>query len=242
MIYSSRNSHLGDIAWHCQILQRIPGHHLFWVPEEYRWQVAEMSPQIHLLKNDPPDALNTWIACARFEQQGVKYEHNIDLIEYLTRWAGAIGKEAGQLLPFERHDLLASFDAIKRNVVAPEFDVLIVNSPPKSGQCPKWDQGEMNGLISDLAHSYRVVCTNSLPHAIPVISGSLCNIGNLSLRAKFVVGVASGPMFGALNIFRTCPIYIFLDPIVLNYGPDHPVNHAVSVEDMREQLKRDGYL
>lgn len=245
MIYSSRNSHLGDCAWHLQILQNVPGRHLYWVPEEYRWQLAECSPDVCFLKHDPPEGLNTWIACGRFEGQGIRYEHNTDLIEYLVRWANAIAKEAGAPSVLDRKDMLMSFPAIQRNVVAPDFDVLVINSPPRSGQCPRWDQGEMNELIYELADRYRLLVTNrneEIENDPSFISASLCNIGNLSLRAELVIGVASGPIWGALNIWRTCPIYVFLDPIKLDYGRDHPVNHAVSVADTREQLKRDGWL
>lgn len=260
MIYTSANSHLGDICWHCQIMKWCGSGHTYYVPLEYHWQIHECLEgsdtrllALEELKGDTDEdhARNTWIACGRFEPD-VHYENNIDLVEYLTRWAEKIGAEAnGCYTPYRRRDLLTSFPAILRNVVAPEFDVLVINSPPRSGQCPGWNEIEMDGLIEKLIWAgsnstkgirHRVLCTNKNMANAEVISASLCNIGNLSLRAKLVVGVASGPIWGALNIWRTCPIYVFLDPIRLNYGPEHPVHHAVSVADMTEQLTRDGWL
>lgn len=247
MIYASQNSHLGDIAWHCQILQLIGGSHEYYVPEEYAWQVREMVNglvDVEVLTSEAPkEALSTWIACGRFEDRGVRYEHNIDLIEYLCRWGNEIARENGSEFWFERGDLLASFPAILRNFAAPEFDVLVVNSPPRSGQCPRWEQREMDCLIHELSNNCRVIQTNT-PYEmfLGVIKASLCNIGNLSLRAKLVIAVAAGPAFGALNVWRTCPIYLLLDPIRLDYGEAHPVTHCASVGELRERLTKDGWL
>ncbi len=248
MNYTSANSHLGDIAWHCQIMQRIqPQCGRFIVPQEYFWQTQEMLEgcDVKAQTVDMPgtyaEAVSTWIACGRFEQNGVRYEHNIDLVEYLCHWADQIALENGSAHKFERADLLSSFPAILRNVAAPEFDVLVINSPPRSGQCPGWDQGEMDVLIEQINHKNKVICTNATDAGVSVISGSLCNIGNLSLRAKLVIGVASGPIWGALNIWRTCPIYLFLDPIKLDYGAG-PIPAAASVDAMWDLLNKDGYL
>lgn len=256
MIYTSANSHAGDICWALNVLTRIYGSHKFHCPVEYHWQLHELieGTEIELLplETAPPDALNTWIACGRFEHAGVRYANDIDMVDFLLRWSRAMMVEGGMPPTFhEREDLLFRFPAILRNVVAPEFDILVVNSPPLSGQCPGWDQGEMSALITELGtKQHRVLATNSTEETytivwhegkattsgfVKTISASICNIGNLSLRAKLVVAVASGAHWMVHNPWRTAPLYLFLDPIRLNYGKEIP--HAANVGEMRELLK-----
>lgn len=251
MIYTSANSHIGDCCWALNVLTRIYGSHKFHCPVEYHWQLHEIvvecliGCEIELLplETAPADALNTWIACGRFEHAGVRYENNVDMVDFLLRWSRAMMVEGGMPPTFhEREDLLFRFPAIKRNVVAPELDILVINGAPRSGQCPGWDNEEMDELISDLGFAHKVVCTNCTTAAnddkegfITTISASLCNIGNLSLRAKLIVAVASGAHWMVHNPWRTCPLYLFLDPIRLNYGKEIP--HAANVGEMRELLR-----
>lgn len=257
MIYTSANGHLGDTVWALHVICRIYGQHKFYCPREYHWQLFDIvadckdcNIELLPLEDAPKDALNTWIACGRFEHAGVRYENNIDMVDYLLRWSRAMMVEGDMPPTFgNREDLLFDFPAICRNVVAPEFDVLVVNSPPLSGQCPGWDQGEMDGLIHDLAgigHGRRVLCTNPTTadhfqligvrdYNVNTVSASLCNIGNLSLRAKLVVATASGAHWCIWNPWRTCPLYLFLSPQKLDYGQKIP--HAANVAEMREHLR-----
>lgn len=247
MIYTSGVSHAGDVVWALNVLTRIYGSHKFHCPVEYHWQLREALDgsvgdiELLPLETAPADALNTWIACGRFEHAGVRYENNVDMVDFLLRWSRAMMVEGGMPPTFhEREDLLFRFPAIKRNVVAPEFDILVVNSPPLSGQCPGWDQGEMDGLIRDFSRKWKVLTTNNTAacfEEVKTVSASLCNIGNLSLRAKLVVATASGAHWMVHNPWRTCPLYLFLDPIRLRYSETQEIPHAATVGEMRELLK-----
>lgn len=240
MIYTSANSHLGDIAWFCHVARRLKGTHQYYVPVEYHWQVAEMleGTQVELLdiKDAPPDALSTWIACGRFESQGVTYANQTDMVAYLMRWNNALLREAGEDFQFtKREEMLFNFGAIRRNLCAPQFDILVINSPPLSGQCHEWDQGQMDDLIHTLGNTGTVLCTNPCRYA-PSISASICGIGNLSLRAKKIVAVASGAHWmihspWSQHIEKT----LFLDPIRLDYGGGN-IRHAKNVAEAREWL------
>lgn len=248
MIYTAANSHLGDCAWFCHVLRRIPGPHVYYVPVEYHWQIAEClegcDVELRDVKDAPPDALNTWIACGRFECMGVRYENNIDIVDYLHRWDNALLFEAGNALALkERKDLLFDFPAIRRNVVAPEFDVLVVNAAPRSGQCPKWSNHEMDDLIKLLSDRYKVVTTNNTTvEAVNTISASVCSIGNLALRAQFVVAVGTGPSWCIHSIWSGhIPSYVFLDPIRLDYGRTN-LKHAASIPEMISLLESDKLL
>jgi len=154
--------------------------------------------------------------------------------------------EAGMPPMFqERRDLLFNAPAIQVGVPSPYFDVLVISAPPRSGQCPGWDQGEMDGLIQRLSEKYSVLTTNETQVSslrVNTVLAPLSAIGNLSMRAKFVVMVATGPSWGVHNIWTGhIPTYVFLNEIVLDYGRKN-LCHAKTVTEMTALLTRDGWI
>lgn len=253
MIYTSGPSHLGDCLWALHVIRKIPGLHQFYCPVEYHWQLQECADNIVLadIKSAPVDAVNTWIAANSFPP--VVYENNIDVVEYLLRWDNALLKEGlkealrlggwDPTMSFERRqDVLFDFPVIRRNVVAPEFDILVVNCPPGSNQCPEWNQVHMDELIFQLGKNHRVLATNLTTSGAATVSASVCNIGNLSLRAKCVLAVASGAHWCIHNLWNAhVPKYLFLEPQRLDYGRGD-ITHAKNVAQMRDELKKGGWL
>lgn len=249
MIYTSANCHLGDVFWSCLALRKLGGRHQYYMPTEYHWQIAELleGKDVTLLplEDAPPEAKNTWIACARFEPR-VVYRGDTDLVAYLMAWSNQLCEEAGEGHHFQkREDLLFDAPAILRHVDVPEFDALVINCPPRSGQCPGWKQDESDALIQKIGEKHRTIVTNPTTATnVHTISASVCGIGNLSLRAKFVVAVASGGHWMIWNKWATgdVPFYIFLDPIVLNFSEKLKVQFHGHCKGMAEALEKDGWL
>lgn len=247
LIYTSANAHLGDCLWHANILRHIGGKHTFYAPSVYMPELSECLEgteiEVKDILHSPADALSTWIACGRFESQGVRYDNQTDLVAYLLQWANAIGRECGEpkTLFRQRQDMLCTFPAIQRDVDAPAFDVLVVNAQPLSGQCPQFDNAELNALIERLATKHRVLCTNPNTAGAPTIQISICGIGNLANRAKIVVAVSTGASACAHNIFGEPRTLLLLAPIVLDYGRTN-LSHFNNVSEVTEQLKAEGWL
>lgn len=248
MIYTSANSHLGDCTWMANILYRIGGEHDFYVPEPYMRCIAEClestDTKVKDIVHSPREALSSWIACGRFDRQGVSYRNQVDLVEYLMQWGNAISRECGHphAMFTQRQEILCSFPAIRREFEAPEFEILIVNCPPLSGQAPGWDQGEMDVLIGWLSKRHKVLCTNPTTIDVPVFTGSICAIGNLSCRAKLVIAVSSGGAACIHNEWNeSVPKMIFLHPIVLNYGRGD-IHHFANCAEMTKSLHSEGWL
>lgn len=247
MIYTSANGHLGDAVWSAIAFRKIGGQHTFYVPFHYIGCITECLEgteiEVKEISTAPPDALSTWIACGRYEGSGVRYNHQTDLVAYLLQWSNAMARECGvaKTLFQQRQDMLCDFPAIQRDVEAPEFDVLVVNAQPLSGQCPQFDNREMTTLIAQLAEKHKVLCTNPVELDVPRIDTGICGIGNLANRAKLVVAVSTGASACIHNVFAEPRTMLLLSPIVLDYGRKN-MSHFNNCREVEIALRLEGWL
>lgn len=243
--------HKGDAIWAMTAMRKIDGQHTFFTPVEYHKDLQGLCEdrdiQLQPIEGATPDAKCVWIGNMRFAHRGVAWRNNRDVIHFLCEWSALLSEEAGAARTFERHDMLADWAAINRPVHdVPDFDALVINASPRSGQCPRWDNGEMDILIQDIAVNNRVVCTNPTTATGPnitVVDKTISEIGSLALRSKFVVAVAAGPSWAVHQVFdRTIPTFLFLDdPYHIDYG-DNPMPHHGLVSGMRGELQAKGLI
>jgi hypothetical protein len=239
--------HLGDACWSLNAIRKIDGEHMLFCPTEYHGDLQALCEdrdiKLSPMEQAPPDARCTWIGNQRFAHKGVAWAMQADVVNFLCAWSEQLSIEAGSPRVFERHDMLADWPIINRHVHdVPEFDALVINAAPRSGQCPRWDNGEMNTLIQAIAEKNRVVCTNPTTATggnITVVQKTIGEIGALSLRAKFVVAVATGPSWGIHSIFdRTIQTFLFLDsPLHLDYGDNPMPHHGLVLGGMLPELQ-----
>jgi hypothetical protein len=246
--YFSGPSHLGDALWCLHALRKIGGEHHFYTPEEYHWQLRDLIAgtmiTLHPHENIPEDAKCSWIGCQRFQNQGVVWSNGPDVVDFLMRWNNCMCRENGVEPRFnDRYSMLADWPAISQHVDVGSFEVLIVNCPPRSGQCPRWDQGGMDALIQEIGKKHRVLVTNeTVASEARRVNLSLSQIGNLHLQAKFTVAIASGAHWGCHSIWsQEKPLYLFLDdPLRLDYGRE--LSHHGLVSGMRDELQTRGLI
>lgn len=247
MRFTSANGHLGDQVWHAQMLRRIGGKHEFYMPPAYMPEIAECLEGTEIEVKDivysPADALSTWIACGRFHLKGLDWQNQTDLVDYLMKWGNNIARECGVTETVFRHrqEMLCDFPAIQKPIIAPEFDILIINANPGSAQCNGYCSREMNVLIGKLAAKQKVLCTNPTDADAPQIQTSICGIGNLSCRAKLIVAVSTGAAACIHNVFSEPRTMLFLSPIFLDYGRSN-LSHHKDCAEMEASLKEEGWL
>lgn len=248
MNYYSGPSHCGDAVWALNQLRKIGGEHHFYTPEEYHWQLRDIVEgtqiEIHPHENIPPNAKCSWIGSQRFGNHGVFWSNGPDVVDFLMRWGNCMCQENGVEAKFnDRASMLADWPAIERHCEEGGFDALVVNCPPRSGQAPRWDQGEMDALIQEIGEKHVTLVTNPTTATnVRQINRSLSEIGNLHLQSKFTVAIASGAHWGCHSIWsQEKPLYLFLDnPLVLDYG--RPLRHHGLVVGMREELRKEGWI
>lgn len=238
----SNHAHLGDLVWALTFLQRLRGEHTLRCKPEYVEPLRELVEGLPITVEDcshiPPDSRDCWIACGAFEHQGVRYQNDIDILDFVRRFFHAMAVDVGQPEVFlHREELLCQFPAIVDEEENWGFEgILIINCDPKSGQCPGYSSSEMDALIKKL---------NLAGHSAVGVEGadlSLVEIGALALKAGLIIGCATGPWHVCQNLLnRKTQRICMLDPMRLNYG-DVPILHASNAAEVEQHLVDLKYL
>jgi len=157
-------------------------------------------------------------------------------------------------------DLLFDYPAIQKDVTRrlpvgyqlEKFDILFINSRPCSGQCLAYDDvNYFDPLIEELAKRYCLICTQK--PASPGAFGIRCTtdtemtiseIGALSLRCNYIIGVATGPLWPTFNIWNqhsvTQRIVMLGNGEQLNLGAN--VRQVTNRDEMKLELVKEGLL
>jgi hypothetical protein len=252
------NWHLGDCLWQCVFLRKAatahPDHSFtFYCPGVYHGQLNEVIadlPNVTLkpLEQKTPGAIDCWMGTGTYN--GKQYWHNHpqrnDVVVFFIDWFNRLCEQS-KIEPLfrDRTDCLFEYPALHNiSAPAPDFDYLVINSAPLSGQF-NWNPTAMNRLIQRLSQKQRVITTNAsaVTHLFCTEKQGMTvtQIGNISLRAKGIVMVANGPCwptFNAQNLSK--PRLILLNQVRIDYGVVHP--HFDSTEAAEAYLQQQGLL
>jgi hypothetical protein len=248
---------LGDNMAHLQLLRKLaqahPDHKFIHACRlDYcaqRLQLGEMiadlpNIRLHELGEEPNGSINAWKGV-----RGLWYGHALknDYIAFYLEFYGLLCAQMGLPCPIlNAEDILFDYPAIRRDVDDVEWDMLLVNSAPMSGQFQGFREREFEQLAQDLAMRKLRVVTTSPVGAIPCTQHaklSVTGIGNVSLRCSYVVMVSTGPSWATFNVWNRETVkarVIFLDSERIGLSP-HTI-HVSSMEAARGALKGLGLL
>lgn len=181
-----------------------------------------------------------------------------DFAAFHIAWFGHLAQQMGLRPVFEKpSDFLFDYPAIQKDVTPrlpsgyrnEKFAILFVNSRPCSGQCMAYDSvGYFDSLLLELCTKHSVVTTqqSEVIHGMCTTETEMTvsEIGALSLRCRYVVGVATGPLWPTFNIWNqqsvTRRIVMLSNGESLNLGGN--ITQVSNREEMREALVREGLL
>lgn len=236
----SSNAHLGDLQWSIIALSRLPGPHVLRCNPEYHQALRELVEGMPVTIEDcssiPGDSLDCWIASGQVP--GVEYRDDIDIMGFVQHYFNGLGMMGCGERPFIfREDMVCDFPSIHSCPVKPFEGIMVINSDPKSGQCPGYSSSEMDALIVRLQDKGHSVC------AIEKADLSLVQIGALSIHSKLILGCATGPWWPTVNRWncdtqRIC----MLHKMKLDYGSVVPTIHANDASEVAAILEGMGYL
>jgi hypothetical protein len=148
----------------------------------------------------------------------------LDWVRFHIDWFRHLAKQMGLESKFaEAKDFLFDYPYLhddKGRAGTMEFDVLVINSRPASGQLAAYTRMDyFDGLIGQLiAKGYKVACTqpSNVPKVVctQVHHLTCSDIGHLAIRCKGIIGVSTGPMWPCENVFALEKVkfrIIFLD-------------------------------
>lgn len=192
------------------------------------------------------DGVNTWCGTDGW------WYHQPDTDSWATtylRWLGIVATRIGKPMPFTQPaDLLFDYPALLHPSPSGFHSILVVNSPPLSGQFQGYSNDGFDRIIRLLySAGHHVVTTSpSLISDVPCTrdqNATITTIGRFSQTCRAIVGVATGPMWTTWNIWnRTLinPRIILSDRERVDIAPN--TIHCNSLTLVPELLKENGLL
>ncbi len=255
--------HLGDNLIHLHFLRKVALAHpdrefihaVQWQYEKQLQDVIKDVPNInleHFGYMTPSDSIDSWRGA-----NGFWYSHpdRNDFVKFhVEHWFPYLAERIGVENPVNTpKDMLFDYPAILQtlNGKFPNYcDVLVINSPPGSGQFGNYNSYALAQLASAIAaNDFSVIATSELPPNIVNVRStakaghSVTEIGHLSLHCHTILMVSTGPSWPTFNVWNQDTVMnriILLDSERVNLSP-HTV-HCASAEEAAEVLKESGLL
>jgi len=203
---------------------------------------AASQPNPDYPKNwDHNRSINSWRGANGF---WYKSEIRNDFIEFhLKEWFPYLCERMEVENPMrDPSDMLFDYPAIKtpiHNLVP--FDVLVINSPPASGQFHDFNASKLEQIIYRLEYNDFHVVTSGSGLAKPYFTAT--QIGHLSLHCHTILMVSTGPSWPTFNVWNRDSIkhrIILLDNERVNLSAN--TMHCEKIEEAEEVLKHAGLL
>lgn len=210
MIHTYNEYHLGDQLIHLHYLRKVckENPHLDFThhcQEQYHAQLLPLTEDAPILLRDlhiPPEAYNAWIGYKNFF-----YNHGArrDWVVFHQSWFDYLSDRLEVANPIAcKEDFLFDYPALGAPTQY-EFDYLLINSPPASGQLPDFDSQFFVKRARDLANEgIKVITTyptgvvpNTLDHHFTVT-----DIGVLSKSVQHIEAIDTGPLWTTFNKFN----------------------------------------
>lgn len=239
---------IGDNLWSLQYLRKqavlYPEHRfLHSVPRSLLAPLISFVADLHNLsiidsECRPHFSKNTWVNTENFiEHHPDRWNISAVLIDFFAGFSKKNGMESGLR---SNSDLQFEIPEMIKTQFIQNFDFLIINSRPVSGQFPDYDS--IDDLIGELHQKGHSIITTA-PSRHPVICTenhrlSLSAIGCLSRNCKNILGVATGPIWPTFNVWNADSVQLRLllvTPWRVWISPN--TEHADTVDAARTILK-----
>jgi hypothetical protein len=242
---------LGDNLAHLHFLRSLAqcrlGHQfIHYAHRHYLPQMIEVVcdlPNIQLrdLRYKPADvsSIDAWKNAGQFwETHDYRNDYAAFCLEFFAKLAGEMGLHS----PFSKpSDLLFDYPALLDYGHDP-IDVLVVNSPPLSSQWMGYDGAALDRLALDMfERGQRVVTTHPVRGLPCTLPNTVTAIGGVSIKAKCIVMVSTGPSWPTFNVWARDALRIVLidqERIELTSHTEHcrTVDHAREILTAAEYL------
>lgn len=241
MIFST-GAHLGDCCFALIALRRLGGEHTFYCKPEYVADLAELMNDTQISVKPLSEAtdlgVDTWIANAAYEAEGVVWRHQNDIMGFVGDYFNALGMRHFGRKAFEsRADMLwdsrAIIDALPD---VPHPGVLVINSQPMSGQVPHYSRDEMNALLVHIGQQYGGCVATSVIHRP---NYTLAQIAAMAITAHTIIAVANGPMWPTFSKWATKAKRIILldNGMHLDFGLGCQTEYCANAGQVYEKLR-----
>ena len=189
----------------------------------------------------PPASIDSWRNAGGWWEQ---HPLRLDFAAFHLKWFDELAGRLGIPNPIRTvPDLLLNYPALDGMIpLAPECDVLVINSPGLSGQFLNFNPADFRDLIARLILKGHRVISSAPTGLCPTFENrNVTFIGAASSKAKIIVGTSTGPSWPCLNVHnQDKPIILCADHeqvlLTKNTRMAKSVYHAIHL------LEKDGVL
>ena len=208
MIYTFNEYHLGDNLIHLNYLRRAclknpDKEFTHYCNPQYHEQLKPLIEGVPIELGDlhiHPKAVNAWIGANNFFYQHPQCRHWLQVHEAWFAFLSSILDISNPIA--SKGDLFFDYPLLNA-AVYPEFDYLVINARPMSNQLPDFSPYFFDKLVRKLLNDGHKVITT---HPTGMCNSTLewgfdvTQIGNLSIYAKHIIAVDTGPLWTTFNV------------------------------------------
>jgi hypothetical protein len=204
---------------------------------------SDISTRLHIKPIDeaPAGSIDSWRNAGGWWE---RHPDRLNFAKFHLAWFDELAGRMGISNPMRTvDDLLFDYPTLDSFIpMAPECDVLVINSPGMSGQFLNYNPEDFCDLIARLVlKGHRVHSTAPTGLCPHFENRNVTFIGAASVKAKVIVGTSTGPSWPCLNVHnRAKPIILCADHEQVLLTPASQM--ARSVHHAIHLLTKDGWL
>jgi len=165
---------------------------------------SDMSLRLRIrpISEAPADSIDSW------RNAGEHWERHPDKLNFAKFhlcWFEELASRMCVKNPIRKvDDLLFDYPALDSFIpMAPDFDIVVINSPGLSGQFTNFNPDDFRNLVSKLvSKGHRVISTVATGLCSAFDGKNVTWIGATAAKAKAVIGTSTGPSWPCLNVYN----------------------------------------
>lgn len=238
--------HLGDCLYTIHYFNKLHKAHSkldihFYCNPNYHFELQlwiDGNITLHDIIQKPEDAINTWIGENDFYWKNLTPTFNNQFDHFYIAYFNMLSSKAGVDNPIEEiHDMLFDNKEIT-NGYGNEFDYLIINSQPLSGQVDENAVQNLNKFVVEQLWDFKIISTARIPNtnvACTLDYGyTLMDIAHLSCCCKNIIGIHTAPYLPCFNAFNidTIKNWVIIQKQGLTYSFNNRIRNIKSSEEL----------
>ena len=163
---------------------------------------SDMSLRLHIRPIDqaPANSIDSWRNAGGYWES---HPDKLNFAEFHLCWFEELASRMCVKNPIGKvDDLLFDYPALDSFIpMAPDCDIVVINSPGLSGQFTNFNPDDFRNLISKLvSKGHRVISTVATGLCQAFDGKNVTWIGATAAKAKAVIGTSTGPSWPCLNV------------------------------------------
>ena len=171
---------------------------------------SDMSLRLRIrpISEAPADSIDSWRNAGGYWE---RHPDKLNFAKFHLCWFEELASKMCVKNPIRKvDDLLFDYPALDSFIpMAPDCDVVVINSPGLSGQFTNFNPDDFRNLVSKLvSKGHRVISTVDTGLCPAFDNKNVTWIGATAAKAKAVIGTSTGPSWPCLNVHNKDALHL----------------------------------